>query len=559
MFVRKSSSSSWMVVALCLLGFLFVMTLFQASSHSQVQAIGGGGECAGCVIVFRAVESYINYKQQPIDKALMEICSFLPDKLSSFCKMFVTLEAEVLIKMLEERQTPDVICRELGPCKDFEQCTLFKRGATAQGAASPPRKVFRENWWRKLLDLIIAPFYNSLNNHLPVSDVDGDLHSTEFNLRGSAWRGADCNDNDATVYPGRKKTSLSPMYDHNCNGIYGYDEKGRSYEQLFCNDTISKTMGVVVFGDSLSAHFRIPPELVQPEYMNAQTYSQLWEMLTNELDWPMLAWATGFLNSSYSNLTPGPSSSIYKHLRNHNRCVHRDYATIAVNGARTGAMEDIIKTWTRDQFNDQPVLAFYSLVGNDVCHPAHNFDFTTPEEFERNVLVSLNYLENILPAGSSVVFVGLAQGGYLFEFLKNQMHPLGVPYPDMYDFLNCLDSNPCWGWMNTNATVRNITSAQAVLLSTVYDKIIQKYSFKQFKMYYHEFPLKGVLDEWVKKGGQPKDLIEPFDGFHLSQPGQSLMADYLWNWIKTQHPEIIGNPNPMNSEIIKVFGEQGGY
>ncbi|EFC43184.1 predicted protein [Naegleria gruberi] len=517
-----------------------------------------GAKCVGCTIVFRSIESYVNYKEQPIEKSLSEWCSILPDKLSSFCKVFVAVEAQTLIKMFEEKQTPDIICRELGPCKEYPQCTLFKPGQTKYSSKrTTTRFSGKIDWIKEFFDIIAGPIVKSLSDHTPLVDIDGDTYSTEFAFRGSAWRGKDCNDNNAAIYPGRKTSSLSPLYDHNCNGVFGYDKSGKSYEDMFCNST--QTKGVVVFGDSLSAHFRIPPQLFEPKYMTADTYKQLWEIITNEADWPMLSWGTGFLNDTFSDLTPGLSSSIYKHMRNHNRCMHRDYATIAVNGARTGAMKDISLTYKRDQKNDQPVLAFYALVGNDVCAPSHSLDFTTPEEFEANVLVTLNYLEQTLPAGSSVVFVGMAQGGFLFEFLKDQMHPLGVSYPQMYDYLNCLESNPCYGWMNTNGTIRNITSAQAALLSTVYDKIIQKYSFKNFKMYYHEFPLKEVVQMWVKQGGQPKDLIEPFDGFHLSQPGQSLMADYLWGWIKSEHSEIIGTPNPNNAQIINIFGEQGGY
>lgn len=49
---------------------------------------------------------------------------------------------------------------------------------------------------------------------------------------------------------------------------------------------------------------------------------------------------------------------------------------------------------------------------------------------------------------------GLADGDLLFDYLHNATHPLGVTYADVYDFLNCLEISPCWGWLNTNDTVR---------------------------------------------------------------------------------------------------------
>ncbi len=47
-----------------------------------------------------------------------------------------------------------------------------------------------------------------------------------------------------------------------------------------------------------------------------------------------------------------------------------------------------------------------------------------------------------------------------------------------YDFLNCLDASPCYGWMNSNATVRNATQALANRLSAVYPQIVATEKFR---------------------------------------------------------------------------------
>ena len=39
-------------------------------------------------------------------------------------------------------------------------------------------------------------------------------------LRGTDWRGKDCNDFRDDVYPGRKPIDYDVEYDSNCNGIY---------------------------------------------------------------------------------------------------------------------------------------------------------------------------------------------------------------------------------------------------------------------------------------------------------------------------------------------------
>ena len=45
----------------------------------------------------------------------------------------------------------------------------------------------------------------------------------------------------------------------------------------------------------------------------------------------------------------------------------------------------------------------------------------------------------------------------------SRIHPLGVlnsdvQYKDLYDYLNCLEISPCTGWMNSNETLRDLTS-----------------------------------------------------------------------------------------------------
>lgn len=71
----------------------------------------------------------------------------------------------------------------------------------------------------------------SLNN----KDHDGDGYSIKevARLRGSDWRGYDCDDQRSNVYPGRRVTQYDDAIDHNCNGIMGGNETA-SYEDLFC-------------------------------------------------------------------------------------------------------------------------------------------------------------------------------------------------------------------------------------------------------------------------------------------------------------------------------------
>ena len=72
-----------------------------------------------------------------------------------------------------------------------------------------------------------------------------------------------------------------------------------------------------------------------------------------------------------------------------------------------------------------------------------------------------------------------------YENLANRVHPLGalhsdVLFKDVYSFLNCLEISPCSGWMNSNATLRNETTARAVELSSVISGLAGSYPAVNF-------------------------------------------------------------------------------
>ncbi len=48
---------------------------------------------------------------------------------------------------------------------------------------------------------------------------------------------------------------------------------------------------------------------------------------------------------------------------------------------------------------------------------------TTPKKFHSNVLDALDYFDEILPAGSHVLFIGLVDGRILWNALHDKPHP----------------------------------------------------------------------------------------------------------------------------------------
>jgi len=242
--------------------------------------------------------------------------------------------------------------------------------------------------------------------------------------------------------------------------------------------------------------------------------------------------------------------------------MHRDFQNIGVNGGSTTNMQPpgIINAFQRDPKLDQPVLIFFALIGNDVCngHPGTSH-MTTPQQFYSAVTASLQYLDTVVPAGSNVLFIGLVDGRVLWDTMNDKIHPVGIPYPDLYSWLSCSGSNPCWGWLNANETWRNITTQRAEQLNAVYANITATQTYKNFQINFHNPDWASFIQQYVQDGGLASDLIEPVDGFHPSQTGNMYLASTVWEYLEQNLPDALGPVNPNNAAILKQFGNQGGY
>jgi acyloxyacyl hydrolase len=186
---------------------------------------------------------------------------------------------------------------------------------------------------------------------------------------------------------------------------------------------------------------------------------------------------------------------------------------------------------------------------------------TTVADFKASVISALVVLNASLPAGSHVAFLGLADGRVLYDTTHTHIHPLGVPYPDLYDALSCNGCNPCWGWLNSDETWRNFTSARAANLTAVYDEIISEAAALRltFDMYRIKLDWFALIADYVALGGNAFDVIEPGDGFHPSQTGNELFAEVVFQDLLANRPSWLPSLNPFNDQIASLFGDQGGY
>mmetsp|Transcript_19662 Transcript_19662/g.21878 ORF Transcript_19662/g.21878 Transcript_19662/m.21878 type:complete len:581 (+) Transcript_19662:15-1757(+) len=536
--------------------------------------VGGGVECVGCTIVIALLEQWSDIHNKTVDESMETLCSYLPDDFGAYCKTLIVEYGARVIEFLEDEASPDEVCHGIDLCS-MPQCSLFpkpprsaeneqkmiKKIATIRKASRNMQSKVKDN----PIDWIIKYITQVINTHEPLVDLDGDHFSTLEYLRGDNWRGKDCNDLDDTIYAGRKSSTHGTDTDHDCNGIYGTDESGTPYEDLWCKDT--PRYGVAILGDSAGAHFHVPPSYLTSSLINEDTYKDILNIAFSEFDWPQMSAATGYEHTPWVGAPKGNVSSTYLKMLERNRCMFKDFQNIAVNGARVGAMADnIIHSFARNASFDYPVMLSYALIGNDVCNPHYGLShMTTPDEFYTSVVKSLKILDDgVLPKGSHVSFMGLANGSVLFELLANKIHPLGsyrkdVTYSHYYDYFNCLEISPCFGWMNSNATWRELTTQRAIELSAVYSKIMANNTFKNFDMTYFDNPLQAIFAEYKEQGGDLIDLIEPVDGFHPSQVANYLTAEYQWKLAVQKYPYLMNPINPHNDDIIKKFGNQGGY
>lgn len=522
----------------------------------RTSSSGGGVGCAACTIVVGLLEQLAVLHNAPVQTVLDDICKLFPAGARQTCEYYVAQYGAMVVKFLVAGLTADEACHGMQLCTN-PSCALWsdstaERRRAASAAFSPHSQHFSSlpsfDPWKWITDLLQAVI-----NHRPEVDLDGDGFSDIPVLRGSDWRGKDCDDLSRHRYPGRMLGGADGS-DHDCNGIYGTNPTtGHTWESELCDGV--PHYGVMSIGDSAGAHFEIPPSWMTAKEINNGTYDDLLERAANELDLPLFSGYTGWANSSSL-----PTDSLYKSVLELNRCIHRDYQSLCVNGARSGAITKILETMSRNTTLDHPALVFFELIGNDVCSPHDTFStMTTVPQFRANIMTALRQLDKQLPPRSHVVTIGLADGEVLWQWLHNRTHPIGVPYVQVYDFLNCLGISPCWGWMNSNATVRNLTQIHANALSAVYADIIANETFQNFDVITMPFPLKEIEAEAKKYGIANWQLIEPIDGFHPNGYANAFGARWMWKTLQSNFPSFVPPANPNNARIVQLFGDQDGY
>jgi acyloxyacyl hydrolase len=494
-----------------------------------------------------------------------EFCHLFKGQLNTLCHYLVDTYGLQLINALYQNSSPDAACRKINMCSPGDAvCSLVKPHQL-------PNLTFSQSFQpidaleldsineismnkSQIIPDIEKFAFKFLSTHLPDVDYDGDAFSEYLaQARGYNWRGRDCDDTDANIYPGRKVNPSDLNIDYNCNGISGVDpDTNQPWKSQLCDE--SNQMGFAVIGDSVGAHFEIPPQYINGSSWNSSTFDDAIPRIFDEFDLPHKSGWTGYV----ANAPGTPVRSLYQYLNQRNKCNFRDYQNIGINGCHAYQEVNDIFTFRRNQTLDYPVFVVLELIGNDVCSGGEYM--TNAQEFSAQILRLLGYLDTVLPAGSHVLSIGLVDARILYSALHNRTHPSGVTYEEFYDYLVCLDNSPCAGWMNSNQTYRNETYTRVVELNQVYQDIVKSgQTWNNFDHAFYEFPTEEILGSWISAGKDPLVLIEPVDGFHPSQTFHAMMADFYWEALQRDHPDWIGSVNPNNDLIEQLFGDQGGY
>ncbi|KAJ3435285.1 acyloxyacyl hydrolase [Anaeramoeba flamelloides] len=540
-----------------LIAFLFLLSLLLTK-----QPVEPGMACPLGTFAISLIIDVAEYESLSVEQVLDKLCSYLPSEMSDPCNKFVDKYAKMIIEELKTDDHPDTIAQKIGLCPMDSQCTLFPQKQRIYFQKNSKSRYNKsEQELKSVWDKILGELKKIYEKHDPIVDLDGDHFSDSKKLRGSYWRGKDCDDLSRSTFPGKVPNSGDKLFDSNCNGVHGRDENKINYEDRFCKGT--QPMGTMVIGDSIGAHFHIPVQFFQPDQLsNGILKDNLIDLIEMEGDWPQKSWVTGF-DTTPNDLCEGTVNSIYLKMLERNRCNHRNYQNIAVNGMSSPNVYDLLENSLTESLQKEsyPVFGLFQLFGDDICLSMNITQLPTPQQFRDNVVKSLHQLDSVLAPGSVIFVMSLMDGTRPFKILHDKPHPLGhgITYADFYEYMKCNEISFCPLWLTTNETERAYAEKLALKLSQQLYDIVENEKFVNFETRFVDTPQKEIEEVFIANGWDLLKMYEPVGGFHPTQLTNYWLADLTWKKINSLYPDLIPPINPHNQEIIDKFGDQGGF
>ena len=121
-------ANTFLVTAMLFLALSRALTVDATRNPSFLQSgVNGGTSCAVCAVVIGLAEQLTEVYNISVSEALSRFCSFLPSGFQEGCDALVDEFGPIVIELLENKETPDVVCQAIDLCKkDTEEvCHLF--------------------------------------------------------------------------------------------------------------------------------------------------------------------------------------------------------------------------------------------------------------------------------------------------------------------------------------------------------------------------------------------------------------------------------------------------
>ena len=125
---KPEMANTFLVTAMLFLALSRALTVDATRNPSFLQSgVNGGTSCAVCAVVIGLAEQLTEVYNISVSEALSRFCSFLPSGFQEGCDALVDEFGPIVIELLENKETPDVVCQAIDLCKkDTEEvCHLF--------------------------------------------------------------------------------------------------------------------------------------------------------------------------------------------------------------------------------------------------------------------------------------------------------------------------------------------------------------------------------------------------------------------------------------------------
>ena len=234
------------------------------------------------------------------------------------------------------------------------------------------------------------------------------------------------------------------------------------------------------------------------------------------LENPALSWANGF-HGFLEQLLGIPDIS------SHNQRITAQYGSAGrenVMAAENGARWDDALGQAQGVVGEAPSYVTIALGGNDVCRPSIA-DLPPVSEIDGHVRATLNFLDATLPAGATVVVVGIPDIKRLHDVALVEKGLLGIDCQAIWG--TTILGFPCGSMLSPSNSEADRLFVQSMNFA-YNDAILTAVAAKQrnsTRAYYHFIDI-----EPIPFTG---DDISSIDCFHPSADGQELLSEVTWS------------------------------